>query len=271
MLLVAGGVSLARLTALSRFLWPWLLSSWASVLVLWLWVLLWPTSSGHLITPSWILLFPLQGPLDPLASRRICMDSSRARSFILIEAIRFALVGLRGIISGLERALSQYEAAPAASAASRASTPPGAPSVDWDVVSGNFGDSVPSEADTRSLPPCPLSCLDLCNLLGPTESVAISRAKRAWEAGCWAKVVAEGKVPYPRATPPLPGTLRNSVYVILQAPGLEHPVHVRFAAAYFKIIPKFEKGGSISHAFPTVAEAKVYCFAFGIPFPALHQ
>eukprot|EP00438_Fugacium_kawagutii_P007983 Skav227356 [mRNA] locus=scaffold1121:17021:28878:+ [translate_table: standard] len=206
------------------------------------------------------------------------MDSSRARNFILIEAIRLALVGLRGIVSALERAFVQYESVPAGSAASGASTPPGAPSVDWDVVSAAPADPPPTEVgsglaspSSLTVPPCPLSCLDLCNLLGPSESIAISRAERAWEAGWWAKAVAEGKIRCVPPSPALPGTLRNSVYVILRAPGLERPVHVRSSAEYFKLIPNSRKGGSLSHAFPSIAEAKVYCFAYGIAFPALHK
>ena len=146
---------------------------------------------------------------------------------------------------------------------------------EWDLV----GSGLPPQAEVgassddfsgyaqvaSSLSRAPQSCIELCARVGSSPEEARSRAQRAWEAGLWAKAVVEGKVPTPRPTPKLPG-YRNSCYVVLRAPGLEHPVRVASAAKYFQLLPTFE--GSLSHAFPSVAEARVYCSGFGIAFPS---
>ena len=61
--------------------------------------------------------------------------------------------------------------------------------------------------------------------------------------------------------------LKPEVYLIVRAPGLDHPVRVSTAAEYFRIIPSFRNSNSISHSFPSIAEARVYCAAIGIAFP----
>ena len=49
--------------------------------------------------------------------------------------------------------------------------------------------------------------------------------------------------------------------------GVAHPVRVSTAAEYFRLIPSFKNSDSISHSFPSIAEARVYCAAVGIAFP----
>lgn len=120
-----------------------------------------------------------------------------------------------------------------------------------------------------SLPPLPGYCLDWCVRLGGSKEEITSRATRAWTAGCWARATFDGRVPKPRPTPSL--SLRSTVYIILKAPGLLAPVRVGTAAEYFRLLPSFKEGNvdgqSISHSFPSLAEARVYCAAFGIDLP----
>ena len=109
-------------------------------------------------------------------------------------------------------------------------------------------------------------CLALCSRLALGSGPAIERrAQRAWEAGLWAKATLEGRVPKPRPCPKI--DLKPEVYIIVRAPGLDHPVRVSTAAEYFRIIPSFRNSDSISHSFPSLAEARVYCAAIGIAFP----
>lgn len=120
-----------------------------------------------------------------------------------------------------------------------------------------------------SLPPLPGYCLDWCIRLGGSKEEITSRATRAWTAGCWARAAFDGRFPKPRPTPQL--ALRATVYIILKAPGISRPVRVGTAAEYFRLLPSFKEGSSdsnsISHSFPSLAEGKVYCAAFGIDLP----
>ena len=109
-------------------------------------------------------------------------------------------------------------------------------------------------------------CLALCSRLALGSEPAIERrAQRAWEAGLWARATLEGRIQKPRPTPKI--DLKPEIYIIVRAPGLTHPIRVSTAAKYFRIIPSFRDSNSISHSFPSIAEARVYCAAIGIAFP----
>jgi len=90
----------------------------------------------------------------------------------------------------------------------------------------------------ESIPPLPQHCLDLCSRLGGSDSPAV-RARRAWQAGHWAKAVVGGKIVKPRPTPKL--SQRSTLYIIVQGPRIDKP---------------------------SKAEAQVYCLALGIDYPA---
>ena len=117
-----------------------------------------------------------------------------------------------------------------------------------------------------SLEPLPGYCLDLCVRLGGTKNEIEFRAKRAWEAGLWARATLQGLVAKPRPTPKLPGP-RNTIYIIVRAPSVSSPTRVDTAAEYFRLIPSFAGSESISHAFGSLAEARVYCAGVGIALP----
>lgn len=223
---------------------------------------------------------------------------------LLAESIRVAVSGLRAIASALEEALSRFDrlqnepgtpvdleraAAPALSP-----VPASLPVSDWGLVTsaavseppantpplaGLGPSSVPahSVAGTdfstesyhqvaSSLDPLPGYCIDLCVRLGGSKESIEFRARRAWEAGLWARATLQGLVPKPRPSPKLPG-FKNTIYIIVRAPSVLSPTRVDSAAEFFRLIPSFAGSDSISHAFATVAEARVYCSGVGIALP----
>lgn len=190
----------------------------------------------------------------------------------LEATITEAIHALRATADSLERVLlaSHHEAY------SRTSGSPAASSA-WDTVSDPAGPSqtqapvVPSHGYSSSynqvadlITAVPQSQVDVCSRLGATAEESRQRAQRAWEAGLWAKATLEGRVPKPRPTPKL--SLRPTVYLIIRGPGIAHPLRVGSATEYFRLVPRFTED-SVSHSFPSIAEAKVYCAAVGIDFP----
>ena len=268
-LVQVGGDLRVRPIVVSHYLWVYpsssvdfCLGSWQSVSSL-------PSTFG---LPHFHFLNQiLRGKPIKIAWRRTCMSVGRAPSAVnhLIESLSIAAATLRGIAHGLEQATSfseQAGPAPAEEASTSSS------SGEWDVVS----DSAPEIAQHVDLherlaagfPALPGYCIGLCDRLGGSKDQKRSRAERAWIAGNWAKATLEGKVRHPRPTPPLVGGLRNSVYVVLKAPGLTKPVVLSSAKEYFKLIPAVRGSHTVSHAFPSIAEAKVYCAGASFEFPA---
>ena len=203
--------------------------------------------------------------------------SAQAALHILIEAVQASARALRGLADNLERAAAAAERGPAAG--SDRVTEVSTDTIDWDLVTealeaerdqrtGASGTNFSSYHDVeKSIPPLPDHCVDLCGRLGGTIEDVKSRATRAWIAGCWAKATLEGKIPKPRPTPKI--ALQATTYIILKGPGVQRPTRVSSAAEYFKLLPRFEN--SVSHSFPSQAEARVYCLAAGISFPEAEQ
>lgn len=241
---------------------------------------------GFLSAPSWssfgslpgqppfpgLLLFLRPPWVDRLhrihASRRTCMNAQTA-IHILIESVRAVSRSLRGLADTLDLAASRAEGTPGPSGPTPSISSDTVDTVDWDLIThldAASGHQVTSRGPlgspysayhevASSIPPLPAHCIDLCSRLAGTAAEVQNRAQRAWEAGCWAKATWEGKVPKPRPTPKL--GLQSTVYIILKGPGISRPVRVSSAAEYYKLLPKFED--SISHAFASQAEGKVYC------------
>ena len=201
---------------------------------------------------------------------------------LLIEAVRVAIHSLRLTADGLELAINRI--APAH---------PSLPQPDLELASSHSWDllTTPEEPPTyqdlprpaaqpaprtpqsrshdnyhevaAGLAPVPEHCVDFCSRLGSPEE-ARRRASRAWEAGRWARAALEGIIPKPRPTPKI--HLRPCVYIIVRAPGIENPVRVGSANEFFRLLPVFTPD-SISHSFPSIAEARCYCAGVGIPLP----
>eukprot|EP00435_Cladocopium_sp_Y103_P072211 s47_g39.t1 len=181
---------------------------------------------------------------------------------ILIAAIRSAVSALRYTATALEEAVDRAESlsGPAPSEVS-----------DWDYIPSDptAGSSPAASCGyndvAKFITAVPQGALDLCSKLGGSEEDRRARAQRAWEAGKWARATIEGKVPTPRPSTKLPQ--KPTVYIILKAPNVRGPVRVATAAEYFKLIPSFD-GNSVSHSFPSQAEARIYCIAAGFAYPA---
>ena len=234
------------------------------------WPLDFTSSFGiHSLPLSIPILLP---PLDlhhPTGFWPICMNANG----LLISAIRTAIASLRAIASSLEAAINGAEAV------SGPSGEPAAPSLDLEASFLSSSAGAPSQGFSASrssshdevaqlITSAPPACHQLCISIGATPEERAARVQRAWEAGHWARATLEGRISKPRPTPKVAN--RPTTYIVLRAPGLAHPVRVSTAAEYFKILPRFSEE-SVSHAFPSLSEARVYCIAAGVDFPELQE
>ena len=240
---------------------------------------------GFLDCSPWTLrtTLHLPGGLLRFAFNLVCMSGQ------LAEAVRTVIATLRSLANTLESALARAEVS-ATFTVDLESAHSWEPPVTSEPALAQFSTpghgSVPalpfsSPARTNystnsyheaadSIPLLPGYCLDWCIRMGGSKEEVASRATRAWTAGCWARAAFDGRVPKPRPTPQLLSQ-RSTVYIILKAPGLSAPVRVGTAAESFRLVPSFKEGGqdsnSISHSFPSLVEAKVYCAGFCIDRP----
>ena len=105
-------------------------------------------------------------------------------------------------------------------------------------------------------PPCPEEFLALAGKLGGSNFSGIDRIKRAWTAGQWAKAVVDSRIKTPNRSVQL--DLRPRFYAVVRAPRILSPTLCHSAAAYWRIVGKIQENDSISHAFPSEVEAKIY-------------
>ena len=137
-----------------------------------------------------------------------------------------------------------------------------------DFRGGSAASSVSSNGNynllAAEIPEVPDFAARLCVNLRSGSLSSRDRAKRAWECGWWARFCLEERISKPR--PSVPVDLANSIYVVLKAERIEAPVVVYKSADYRALVQDF-KGPSLSHGFPSQAEAKVYCLGAGIEFP----
>ena len=123
--------------------------------------------------------------------------------------------------------------------------------------------SSPSSADlSASFPPVSLAAISLGRgIADPTGF----RVQRAWTAGLWAGAVLQGRARAVARTPPL--DLRNRLYIVLRAPGLDGPHLYNNFAAYRRAVQNHTTD-SVSHGFASLAEVRIYCAGAGVAFPA---
>ena len=181
-----------------------------------------------------------------------------------VQLLEEQVEDLRRLVEGLR--LSQQ---PSGSLGSYSLVPPvvvsGPPCSE---VSSIGARSVSSNGDYNTLaeqiPGVPDFLVRSCaNLSGGTLGFR-ARAQRAWEAGWWAKFCLRGQLSKPRPTKPI--DLANTCYIILRTEGHTCPILVHRASDYRFLLQDF-KFASISHGFPSLAEAKVYCKAAEVEFP----
>lgn len=148
---------------------------------------------------------------------------------------------------------------------------------DWEVVSDEvytqdliarlsrvpFGDY---DGFAELIPVCPPHIVAGCSRLAESEFTSTARAKRAFEAGFWARLVVQGKLDTPRATPNI--SHRPAVYIILRASGIDRPTRVANASDLHRVTGKLSQE-TVCHGFPSQAEAKAYCAGAGVQYPQL--
>ena len=127
-----------------------------------------------------------------------------------------------------------------------------------------------------STAPCSTpSTSDLSATFPPVSSAALSlgrgisdpsgfRVQRAWTAGLWAGAVLQGLARVVARTPQL--ALKNRFYIVLRAPGLDGPRLYSNFAVYRRVVQNHSTD-SVSHAFPSLAEVRIYCAGAGVACP----
>ena len=146
----------------------------------------------------------------------------------------------------------------------------------FQLVSGAGSVTAPSQASCTSsngeynrlaalIPPVPDFVVQLCVQLTSSKLHYKVRASRAWEAGYWARFTLEGQISKPRPTGPI--ELPNSYYVVLRAEGFSCPLVCTKASDYRSVVGDFLPS-TVSHGFPTQAEARAYCQGAGVEYPA---
>lgn len=115
------------------------------------------------------------------------------------------------------------------------------------------------------IPPVPDFVVQLCVQLSSSKLHYKERAARAWEAGYWARFVLEGHLSKPRPTGPI--ELANSYYVVLRAEGHTCPLVCTKGSDYRAVVGDFLPT-TVSHGFPSQAEARAYCQGAGVEYPA---
>ena len=118
-----------------------------------------------------------------------------------------------------------------------------------------------------SFPSCPQYCIDLCRALSASSLCPEGRARRAWRAGCWAREVLEGHWATPLSSEAL--NLRPSVYVVLWHPNLPNGARFSSFSALRAVVGDISASRAVFHSFPSLAEAKVYCYGAQRPLPSL--
>lgn len=125
----------------------------------------------------------------------------------------------------------------------------------------------PAQLETRdqilaSFAECPAALLQGHQKLSGSRLSGIERLQRAWRAGQWARAVADKRVPTPNRSAPL--EIKSRYYSVLAAPGLDTPTVYNSAGSYWAAIGELSASPSISHAFPSQTEARVYLAGAGI-------
>lgn len=179
------------------------------------------------------------------------MSEAQTLLTVLAKAIEAAVRALRGTANVLQAALHQV----GLSHGDQNSSSHSVASSDWDVLSSVPDPPAPLDfsgpayqAVFDSFPDLPISCSELCaSLSGDSKA----RARRAWEAGCWARAFVDGRVPRPKPSPQL--GFKPSVFIDLRSPRITEPVRVRTATEFTSILGFGIS--SIGHSFPSVSEA----------------
>ena len=103
---------------------------------------------------------------------------------------------------------------------------------------------------------CPAYLVQQGNRLAGSSTSGADRVRRAWLAGPWAQATLAGRSISPNRSVQL--DLRSRYYAVLRADGLGRPAIFQSAKSYWKTVGDLASSTSISHAFPSEQEARVY-------------
>lgn len=147
------------------------------------------------------------------------------------------------------------------------------PASAWTAPSGQQLPSPPRprfesrEQIEASFESCPESFLRLGGRLSGGSFGAEHRVRRAWRAGKWARAVLDGRAQSPCRSEQI--DLRPHYYVILRCKKISSPVCYKSSASYWRTIQSLAGTDSLSHSWPSEAEAKTYCAGAGVEFPSV--
>ena len=183
--------------------------------------------------------------------------------------LSFSYDGLDITVRGSPRKASRFLASvTSGSLAGRPASP--SPTLgSFERVGSVVGDpvvSVPPRVESRDaiaagFVPCPGRLLDSASKLSGPVSSAEGRIRRAWEAGQWARAVLAERIGSPNRTPPL--EIRSRFYAVAKADGLLHPTIFKSSGSYFRAVGNLVESSSVSQAFPSELEARIYLEAAG--------
>eukprot|EP00435_Cladocopium_sp_Y103_P016348 s3554_g4.t1 len=112
-------------------------------------------------------------------------------------------------------------------------------------------------------PPVPEAAVQLCSKLRGGQYSSQHRARRAWVAGCWAKLVLDNKVAQASLAPVI--DLANTSYVLLRSDSCSTPRLFEELGSYQKAC----QGSTcrpVGHGFASKSEARVYCLAAEVKY-----
>ncbi len=114
----------------------------------------------------------------------------------------------------------------------------------------------------------PAAVLELARRLGGGFETPDFRVRRAWLAGCWARAVLSGRVQTPNRSEPI--SHRSRIYVVLRGGRGALPACFSFSSsqAYWACVGRLSDE-TVTHAFPSETEAKIYVEAAGFDYPGL--
>ncbi|CAE7423072.1 unnamed protein product [Symbiodinium sp. CCMP2592] len=120
----------------------------------------------------------------------------------------------------------------------------------------------------RDFPECPPAWLSQASSLGTANLTPRSRILRAWRAGCWARRVLAGEYAAPLPSEPL--QLASRFYPVVGG-GSTQPALYTSYRAFAAALGPLTSSPSVSHAFPSELESKVYVDAAGLAWPLPRQ
>lgn len=142
----------------------------------------------------------------------------------------------------------------------------------WEVIENEFEPptrvSVSGLVASTPVPDIPPALLSFAERLSSSAPGHTVRAKRAFEAGFRARIALDFNSWYIGAKTNLPQ--KDTVWIIVQAPGLSKPTRVASKADFNRIVGLGGAGGSlIAQRFPSLTEAQIFCAGCDIAVPPL--